>query len=216
MKISVLGMGMVGETIGTKLLENGHNVMIGSRTASNEKAVIWAEGKSGASYGTFADAASHADDIIFNCVVGAAALTALESAGANNMNGKVLIDLANPLEHSAGGLPTMYLCNTDSLGEQIQAQFPATYVVKSLNTMNCTIMLNPSVVPGDHNVFMSGNEASAKGKVADLLNSYGWKNDNIIDLGDISTARGTEMMLPMWLRLYGAMGGPNFNFHIQK
>lgn len=216
MKIAVLGMGTVGETIATKLIENDHEVMVGSRTNSNEKSITWAKGKERASYGTFAQAASFAEEFIFNCVLGEATLTALELAGSENMEGKIIIDLANPLDFSDGFPPTMFISNMDSLGEQVQFNFPDSYVVKSLNTINCTIMLDPSMVSGDHNVFMSGNSEEAKSKFASLLKSYGWETDNIIDLGDISTSRGTEMMLPMWTRLYGKFGHANFNFHIQR
>ena len=112
--------------------------------------------------------------------------------------------------------PTLSVCNTDSLGEQIQARFPEVKVVKSLNTMNTYIMMHPETIPGDHTVFVSGNDNEAKKSVSDLLKNIGWKADNIIDLGDISTARGTEMLLPVWLRLWGALGNANFNFHIQR
>jgi 8-hydroxy-5-deazaflavin:NADPH oxidoreductase len=216
MKIAVLGMGTVGETIGTKLVEKGHQVMIGSRSDNNPKAIKWAEGNTNASYGTFSQAAIFSDDIIFNCIVGEATLAALETAGILNFKNKILIDLANPLDFSNGMPPTMFVCNDDSLGEQIQRKLPDTFVVKTLNTMNCTIMLNPSVVPGNHSVFVSGNSSKAKNKVKALLESFNWSPQNILDLGDITTARGTEMMLPMWIRLWGAKGNPNFNFHIQS
>lgn len=215
MKVAVLGTGMVGESLASKLVDAGHEVTMGSRTANNEKAVQWAQKKGAkAKHGTFADAAASAD-IIFNATLGAAALEVLKSAGENNLVGKVLIDVSNPLDFSKGMPPSLFVCNTDSLGEQIQKAFPRTKVVKALNTMNGYLMTNPSLVPGDHNAFMSGNDTEAKNKVARLLTeSFGWKQNNIIDLGDITTARGTEQLLPVWIRLWGKLQNPMFNFHI--
>ncbi|MEO5930784.1 MAG: NAD(P)-binding domain-containing protein [Candidatus Kapaibacterium sp.] len=215
MKLAVLGTGMVGNTIGTKLAQTGHDVMMGSRTHDNPKAVAWAESAGGnASHGTFADAAAFGE-IIFNCTSGLATLQVLELAGAGNLAGKILIDISNPLDFSNGFPPTLAVCNDDSLGEQIQRAFPELNVVKTLNTLTCTIMVNPGLVAGDHTIFMSGNDAGGKARVGDLLHeAFGWKRENIIDLGDITTARGTEMILPLWLRLMGTLGTPNFNFNI--
>jgi 8-hydroxy-5-deazaflavin:NADPH oxidoreductase len=119
--------------------------------------------------------------------------------------------VANPLDFSRGMPPTLLFCNTESLGERIQDEFPEARVVKSLNTMNAAVMTDPGVVSGDHDVFVCGNDDSAKRQVVELLESFGWPSDNIIDLGGITSARGTEMFLPLWLRLYGAMGSGQFN-----
>jgi hypothetical protein len=216
MKITVLGTGAVGNSIGTKLIQLGHEVKMGSRTATNEKAAAWVKAAGAkASQGTFAGAASFGE-IIFNCLNGMASLEALKLADAENMKGKVLVDIANPLDFSKGFPPTLSVCNDNSLGEQIQKAFPDVKVVKTLNTMSCLLMVNPSLVPGDHSVFVSGNDETAKTKVIEILNSFGWKNNNIIDLGDITTARGTEQLLPVWVRLYGKFKSPNFNFTIVK
>jgi hypothetical protein len=215
MKIGVLGTGMVGPTIGTKLVELGHEVMMGSRSKDNEKAAAWAKSAGPkASHGTFADAARFGE-VLFNCTNGMASLNALKLAGAENMKGKILVDIANPLDASKGTPPTLSVSNTDSLGEQIQRAFPDTKVVKTLNTMNCRIMVNPSLVRGDHDVCVSGNDRAAKERVKDILtNGFGWKS--VVDLGDITTARGPEQLLPLWLRLMGTFGNPNFNFKIVK
>lgn len=162
---------------------------------------------------TFAEAAGHGE-ILLNCTAGMASLEALRLAGEKNLNGKTLIDISNPLDFSKGMPPSLTVSNTDSLAEQIQRTFPQLKVVKSLNTMNSYIMANPSLVPGDHNVFMSGNDAEAKSKVKGILKSFGWKENNVIDLGDITTARGTEQLLPIWVRLYGKLQNPMFNFHV--
>ena len=215
MKIGILGTGIVGKTIGTKLVQLGHNVKMGSRTANNEKASEWVKASgANASQGTFAEAAAFGE-LLFNCTSGMVSLEALKIAGASNMNGKILIDISNPLDFSKGMPPTLSVCNSDSLGEQIQHAYPQVKVVKTLNTLNCNIMVNPSLVPGSHDIFVSGNDAGAKANVIDILKSwFGWKT--VIDLGDITTARGTEMLLPIWIRLMGTFQTPNFNFKIVR
>lgn len=217
MNIAVLGTGTVGETIGSKLIAIGHFVKMGSRTSDNPKALEWVK-KSGpsASQGTFAEAAAFGE-VIFNCTMGAASLNALTLAGKENLKGKTLLDLANPLDFSKGMPPSLIYCNTDSLGERIQQEFPELRVVKTLNTMWCGIMVNPSMVNnGNHTVFLCGNDEPAKIKAKTLLHEFGWKNENIMDLGDLTAARGTEMLLPLWLRVYGKMGVGAFNFNIVK
>lgn len=216
-KIAVLGTGMVGDTIGSKLIEVGHTVMMGSRTADNEKALAFvAKHNTGASAGTFADAAAFGE-IIFNCTSGGGSVDALKMAGESNLNGKIIIDLANPLDFSNGMPATLSIVNTNSLGEEIQKTFPSSNVVKTLNTMWCGLMVNPALINGgDHNVFVSGNNENAKAVVKEILKSFGWIENNIIDLGDIKTARGTEMYLPLWLSIYGATNSGVFNIKIAK
>ena len=213
MKVAVLGTGMVGSAIGTKLVALGHDVKMGSRTGTNEKAEAWAkQAGRGASQGTFADAAAHGE-VIFNCTSGAGALEALTAAGKENLRDKVLVDVANPLDFSKGMPPTLFVFGDDSLGERVQRAFPETKVVKALNTINCQLMVDPSRVPGDHDIFVSGNDAAAKATVTEILRDwFGWKN--VIDLGDISTARGTEAYLVLWLRLWGALGSGDFNIKV--
>lgn len=216
MKIGILGTGIVGNTIGSKLIELGHEVKMGSRTANNEKAQEWVSASgANASQGTFADAASFGE-VVFNCTKGIASLEALNEAGAENLSGKVLIDLANPLDFSNGFPPFLApsLSNTTSLGEEIQKAFPQTKVVKTLNTMNCTLMVNASLVPGEHDVFLCGNDAEAKEKVKEILRWFGWQSPT--DLGDLSAARATEMLLPMWVRLYMQQNSADFNFKIVR
>lgn len=214
MRIGVLGTGVVGQTVGGKLVALGHEVKLGSRSATNEKAAKWvAQQGARASQGTFADAAAFGE-MVFNCTSGTASLDALRSAGAGNLAGKILVDVANPLDFSHGMPPTLSVANSDSLGEQIQREFPDVKVVKTLNTMNTAVMVDPSSVPGDHDVFVCGNDADAKARVVELLRSFGWRT--IIDLGDISAARGVEMLLPIWLRLMGTFKTATFNFHIAR
>ncbi len=217
MKIGILGTGMVGNAIGSKLVHLGHEVKMGSRTTDNAKATEWVKDKGPhATHGTFADAAAHAA-IIFNCTSGGVSLEALKLAGEENLKGKILIDVANPLDFSNGMPPSLIpsLSNTTSLGEEIQKAYPKTKVVKTLNTMNCFLMCDSSAVPGEHDIFVCGNDANAKEIVKSMLmEEFGWKS--IVDLGDISGARGTEMLLPIWIRLYGINQSPNFNFKIVK
>jgi predicted dinucleotide-binding enzyme len=211
MRIGVLGTGRVGQTLASALLRCGHEVRMGSRTAGNEAAVAWASEIGGpATEGTFADAAGFGE-IVLNATAGAASLQALEAAGAEQLAGKVLIDVANPLDTSKGMPPTLTVCNDDSLGEQIQRAFPEVRVVKTLNTVTAAVMVEPSLVPGHHTIFMSGDDAAAKAQVAGLLQELGWPEDAILDLGGIDTARGPEMYLAMWIRLWGATGSPMLN-----
>ena len=214
MQIGILGTGVVGQTLGARLTQLGHDVMLGSRTATNAKAAKWAsENSPRGKQGTFADTATFGN-IVFNCTSGTVSLEVLNAAGAANLGNKVLVDVSNPLDFSKGFPPTLSVCNTDSIAEQIQAAFPSARVVKTLNTMTAAVMVNPALVSGEHDVFVSGNDAAAKSEVTDLLRSFGWRT--VIDLGDITTARGVEMILPLWLQLMGAFKSPLFNFHIAR
>jgi len=214
-KIAVLGTGTVGRTIASKLVELGHEVTMGSRSPEGDALLEWV-GEAGGrrSGGSFADAAAAAE-LVFNCTAGAGSLEALAAAGAENLAGKTLIDVANPLDFSQGMPPTLSVCNDDSLGEQIQAAFPQARVVKALNTVNAAIMVAPDKVPGDHNLFICGNDGGAKAEATALLESFGWPRHSVIDLGDISAARGAEMYLPLWLRLMGALGTAEFNIAVR-
>jgi len=211
----VLGTGVVGRTIGSKLVEIGHEVRMGSRRAGNDAAVAWAEEAGAAGEGSFGDAAGFGE-IVFNCTAGGSSLDALAAAGEANLAGKVLIDVANPLDFSAGMPPTLSICNDDSLGERIQATFPEARVVKALNTVNSAVMVEPARVGGDHVVFVCGEDAGAKGEVEELLGSFGWPAERIVDLGGIAAARGTEMYLPLWLTLYGKLGSGDFNIALER
>ena len=214
MRIGILGTGDVGGRLGTKLVSLGHEVKMGSRTAKNPKAQEWAKSNGAkASVGTFAEAAKFGE-VVFNCTAGSVSLEALKLAGASNLGGKVLVDVANPLDFSKGMPPTLTVCNTDSLGEQIQRAFPDAKVVKALNTMGNEVMVNPSLVAGEHDTFVCGNDQQAKAKVVEILQSFGWKSP--IDLGDIKGARGLEMLLPIWLRLLGTLKTRNFNFKVVR
>lgn len=214
MDIGVLGTGMVGKAIATRLVEVGHSVKMGSRTAENEDATGWAEqaGES-ASHGAFADAAAFGETL-FNCTGGKISIAALEAAGEENIGDKVLIDVSNPLDFSQGMPPFLTVANTDSVGEQIQRRFPQARVVKSLNTMNCAVMVHPELVPGSHNAFVSGDDEQAKQTTAGLLQQFGWPANAILDLGDIKSARGAEALVLFWVFLRGALGDNQFNLGV--
>jgi len=225
MKIGILGTGVVGQTIAEKLLQLGHQVMIGTRNKKDTLAKTdkdnfgrppfseWIKNNTQIKFGTFTEAAESGEFIV-NATNGFGTLPALEAAGKKNLANKVMLDISNPLDFSKGMPPSLFISNTDSLGEQIQRTYPEAKVVKALNTMNAYIMVNPSLLPDDHNVFLNGNDPSAKNDVKKLLITFGWKEKNIIDMGDISTARGTEQLLPIWVRLWGSLQTPMFNFKI--
>jgi predicted dinucleotide-binding enzyme len=214
MNIGIFGTGIVGQTIGNRLIELGHNVMMGSRSADNQTGKAWAKAAGRpASFGVYHDVAKFGE-ILFNCTAGTGSLSALEFAKAVDLNNKVLIDVANPLDYSRGAPPTLTVSNTDSLGEQIQRHHPLMKVVKALNTMNVDVMVHPERVRGTHDVFICGNDAVAKGTVTKLLTELGW--ESIIDLGDITNARGMEMALPLWISLQKKLGTNIFNFKVAK
>ena len=210
MRIGILGSGNVGQTLATALVKKDHEVRLGSRTADNEKAAEWvAKAGSRASQGTFADTAAFGQ-LLFNCTLGEVSVAVLESAGKDNLRGKVLVDVSNPLDFSKGMPPSLFVANTDSLGERIQRTFPDVRVVKSLNTVAAPIMVNPGKLHGEPMVFVCGNDAAAKAEVTTLLQrDLGWKR--VLDLGDITAARGTEAYLLLWLRLWGALKTTDFD-----
>ncbi len=212
MKIGVLGTGEVGQTIGSKIVQLGHEVMMGSRDEANIKATTWAKQEGPrASFGTFANAAAFGD-ILFNCTLGSASLGALRHAGADNLRGKILVDTANPLDYSSVAW-SLTVCNDDSLGEQIQRTFPETKVVKTLNTMNCNIMVDPRKLSEKTDVFVSGNDIDAKATVISILRDwFGWRS--IVDLGDITTSRSVEMYVLLWHTLRNAISSPRFNIKV--
>ncbi len=208
---------MVGRTIGSALIQLGHSVKMGSRTKGNEKALAWvATNNANASEGTFADAAAFGE-VVFVCTKGDGTLDALRSAGAGNLAGKVLIDISNPLDFSKGMPPSLFISNTDSLGEHIQHEFPDAKVVKSLNIVNCEVMVNAakSSAIDRGTMFVSGNDTEAKQSVIkNFLTPWGW--NDVIDLGDITTARGIEMLLPIWVRTWAATGNGYFAFKVVR
>lgn len=226
MKIAVLGTGTVGRTLAAAFSALGHEVVLGTRDPGETAGGTgpdpmggqpfkeWQAAHAGIALETFAEAAGRSE-LVVNATNGAASLAALGAAGAARLAGKVLVDVSNPLDFSQGMPPVLNPVTTESLGERIQQAFAGARVVKTLNTMNAGLMVDPRrLAGGDHLVFVSGDDAEAKRVVTGLLESLGHRD--IIDLGDITTARGAEMVLPLWLRLFGALGTPDFNFKIVR
>jgi predicted dinucleotide-binding enzyme len=226
MNISVIGTGSVGQALASRLVGLGHSVYMGTRNVQdslnktqpdnwgNPAIGTWTEQYPSVELLPFKEAVEKGTDLLVFAMNGQAALQCLDAVGEAALAGKTMLDISNPLDFSQGFPPSLFVSNTESLGEQIQAKYPSLKVVKSLNTMSNPIMINPTLLEGDHTVFVSGNDQDAKTQVTSLLKSFGWEDRNIIDLGDITTARGTEMILPLWVRLYGKLQTPFFNFHV--
>lgn len=200
MKIGILGTGMVGTNLGNKFVEQGHEVMLGSRVSGSDKGKEWAATAGPkASFGSFSETA-HFGELLVLSVKGDAALEAIKMAGYTKFDQKVLIDLTNPLDFSHGMPPSLFISNTNSLGEEIQKTLPDAFVVKTLNIVTAELMTNPGKLTEQGTMFMAGNDEKAKKSVHDILASFGWQD--IIDLGDITGARAMESVLHLWLRLY--------------
>jgi 8-hydroxy-5-deazaflavin:NADPH oxidoreductase len=227
MRVAVLGTGMVGRAIAGKLYELGHEVVVGTRDPAatlarqepdfygNPPFAAWQDAHPAVRLAGLADGAAHGE-LVVNATAGAAALEALRLAGEANLDGKVLVDVANPLDFSQGMPPSLSVVNTDCLGECIQREFPAARVVKTLNTVTASLMVDPGLVGGgDHTVFVSGNDPQAKALVTGLLTEgFGWRD--VVDLGDITTARGPEMFMALWLRMMGSLQTPMLNIKVVR
>jgi len=214
MKIGILGTGMVGETLGTKFAQMGHQVKMGSRTANNENAAKWAaKNGTAASAGTFAQAAEFGE-MVFLCLKGDVQMDVIRSVGERPFGSKPVVDVSNPLDFSHGMPPSLSICNTNSLGEEVQKALPAAKVIKTLNIVNCEIMIEPNKAGQQPTMFICGNDSAAKVSVTLLLKDLGWAD--IIDLGDITKARATEMLLPIWLSLMQTLGHVHFGFKIVR
>jgi len=224
-KVAVMGTGSVGQTLSLKFVALGYDVMLGTRNVEEKLAATskdaygnppfreWHEANKSVKLGTFGEAAAFGEAVV-NATNGGNSIGALKMAGEENLKGKILIDVANPLDFSRGMPPGLLsdLSNTNSLGEEIQKTFPAARVVKTLNTMWCGLMVNPQLINGgDHNVFICSDDSEAKEDVKGILLLFGWSEKNILDLGGLVAARGTEMYLPLWLSVFGATKNGAFN-----
>lgn len=214
MNVGVLGTGTVGVTLGSALVGHGHMVCIGSRSTPHDRAREWEESQGpSARAGTFAEAAAFGE-VVFNCTAGVHSLEALDAAGADALAGKVLIDVANPLDFTGGFPPRLAVADDDSLAEQIQLAFPLTQVVKALNTVTASVMVNPAALAEPTDLFIAGDDVGAKARVTDLLVELGWRRDRVRDLGGLAAARATERYLLLWLSLMGALGSGAFNVRV--
>ncbi|MEW1808399.1 NAD(P)-binding domain-containing protein [Pseudarthrobacter sp. NPDC080039] len=224
MKIAVLGTGKVGQALAGRLSGLGYDVVIGTRDVEQtlartgpdsvgyEPYATWQKANPAVRLVALPEAGEHGE-VVLNATNGQNALNTLEAVGAENLAGKVVLDLALPLDLSQGMPPTLTVANTDSLGEQIQRAFPDARVVKSLNTVFWQVMIDPSRVPGEHTIFVAGNDSEAKKTVRGLLGGFGWSEGSILDLGDITGARGAEMYSRLYFTLVGALG--TFELNIQ-
>ena len=217
LEIAVLGTGPVGRAVAGRLVGLGHGVTLGTRdpeeTAARAEHASWAADHGAVRLGTFAEAAAGAG-LVVNAAGGDVSLAILDSVGADHLAGKVLLDISNPLDHSHGFPPRLFVKDDDSLAETIQRAHPEARVVKSLNTMSNQVMVHPETLGEVTAVFVSGDDAEAKAVVVELLRSMGHRD--VIDLGGLETARGAEMWLPLWLRLAMALGGSDFNLKIVR
>lgn len=230
MKIAILGTGNVAQTFAEKFISLGHEVMLGTRNVADTLArkatdnsgsspfSEWHAKNTTVQLGTFAEAAAFGKMVV-NALNGGGTIPAFTSCETKDFDGKIILDVANPLDFSKGFPPSLIegLNNTNSLGEELQKTLPNAKVVKTLNTMWAGLMVNPSMInEGNHTNFICGNDADAKSEVVTLLTTMGWNTANILDLGDITNARGTEAILPIWVRIYGATQTGAFNFAIVK
>jgi predicted dinucleotide-binding enzyme len=212
--VGVLGTGVVALTLVGRLRQLDYEVWVGARSADSESLRPFAE-IDGVRTGSFADAAAAAE-LLINATNGRNSVSALTMAGADNLAGKPVIDVSNDLEPVEGDFARPMASVDHSIGKLLQTEFPDALIVKALNTMNNKIMVNPSLVPGDHVVFLSGDSGLAKERVTALLMAFGWRPQQIVDLGGIDTAVGPEMMMAVWMKVVIARGfdAPPFNWAI--
>jgi len=213
MKIAVIGTGIVGRTLAQGLQRVGHDVVVGTRDPDEARG---REDWLGLDVQLAALGVVAADsDLVVNATNGQASLAALGEVGLDHLAGKVIVDVANPLDFSQGFPPTLSVKDTDSLAEQLQRAFPEARVVKSLNTVTASVMVDPSTVgDGDTTMFVAGDDAEARKQVTGLLRELGWSD--IVELEGLHNARGLEMWLPLWVRLMGALGTGEFNIKVVR
>jgi len=226
MKVGILGTGSVGRALAEGFVREGHDVLVGTRDVDELMArtepdrmgtppfAEWLGEHAGVAVGAFSHVGEHAE-LLVNATLGTASIDVLRAAGLAEAPGRIVIDASNALDHSGGFPPSLFVVNTDSLAEQIQREFPDARVVKAWNTMTASLMTNPGLLSGgDHSIPICGNDDDARRQVADLLRSFGWRD--VVDLGDLTAARGMEAYLLLWLRLYGAAGTPLVNVKIVR
>jgi 8-hydroxy-5-deazaflavin:NADPH oxidoreductase len=209
MQIAILGTGAVGPALGKALSAAGHQVTIGTRDPDQTKARDeWAD--------VDLPLAAYQDldaDVFVNATNGRGSLAALQAVG-DALNGKVVIDASNALDFSHGFPPSLFVSNTDSLAEQLQRELSEARLVKMFNTMANQVMVNPRGLADDSTIFVAGNDATARQTAASIAADLGWTD--VFDLGDLTAARGLEMYLPLWVRIFGQLGRPEFNIKLVR
>jgi predicted dinucleotide-binding enzyme len=199
----------VARFLGQGFADAGHQVSFGTRdpeqTRTREE---WA--------GSNLPLTAYADlegEVYVNATRGDGSMDALQAVGPA-LNGKVVIDVSNALDFSQGFPPSLFVCNTDSLAEQLQRALPDARLVKMFNTMAHEVMVDPAALAQESTVFVAGNDEAARQTATELAVDLGWTD--VLDLGDLTAARGLEMYLPLWLRILGALGRPGFNIKVVR
>ena len=209
MQIAIVGSGVVARFFGQAFAAVGHEVALGTRDPEQTRArEEWA--------GVDLPLVSYADlqgEVYVNATRGDGSLAALQAVGPG-LHDKILIDASNPLDTSKGFPPSLFVANTDSLAEQLQQALPQVRLVKMFNTMAHEVMVDPAQLGQESTIFVAGNDESARRGAADLARELGWVD--VMDLGDLTAARGLEMYIPLWLRIYGAVGQPAFNIKVVR
>jgi 8-hydroxy-5-deazaflavin:NADPH oxidoreductase len=219
MRIAIVGTGQVARALGTAFATAGHDVIFGTRDPEQTRSrPEWSRAEPGGpSTGPGRmELVAYADldgDVFVNATRGDASLAALQAVGPA-LDGKVVIDTSNALDFSQGMPPSLFVVNTDSLAEQLQRALPGARLVKMFNTMNNQVMADPASLGQESTIFLAGNDEAARQIAADLARDLGWTD--VLDLGDLSAARGLEMYLPLWLRIMGAVGGLAFNIKVVR
>ena len=203
MKVGILGTGDVGKAIAKGLLTLGHEVMIGARSATSEKAAaVVAELGAGAVTGSFADAARYGEVVVL-ATLGSVNAQVIEATGADNLTGKVVLDTTNPLDFTKGFPPSLLQPKEGSGAQEIQALAPGARVVKVFNTVGHALMFRPEVQGGAPSMFLCGNDEVAKATAGELVTAFGWEP---IDVGTLVAAHWLEAMCMVWVAV-GARTG---------
>jgi predicted dinucleotide-binding enzyme len=196
------------------LSKAGHDVVVGTRDPSRTELARWSA-DSGVPLVALAEAGRHGE-VLVNATPGGASAGALAVAGGADLDGTIVLDLANPLDFSAGFPPSLSVSNTDSLAESLQRGFPRLRVVKALNTINSGVMVDPGHLAEPSALFIAGNDAAAKATVVEVLASLGWDREQVFDLGGLDAARGTEAYVLLWVRLMQSLGTADFNVRVVR
>ena len=213
MRIGILGSGRVGQALGVGFAGLEHEVMIASRNPRQEKVKLWLEQTGrGTSAGTFAEVARFAELAVL-ATSWDGTESAIRLAGPQNLAGKIVIDVINPLDYSTGGPPQLAIGHTNSAGEEIQRRLADSFVVKAFNAVGLEHMVNPQFPGGPPDMFICGNDAQAKQTVTDILHDFGW---SVVDLGGIELSRYLEPLAMIWIVQTVNTGNRNHAFKLLR
>ncbi len=213
MQIGIIGSGDVARSLGVGFVTTGHRVQLGSRHPDAEPLRAWrARVGDAGSIGTFAEAGDFGDLLVL-ATHGVHNPEAIEATGRARFDGKVLIDVTNPLEFDAAGRPKLAIGGTDSAGERVQRLLPRARVVKAFNTVGHALMFRPKLPGGPPDMFLCGNDPSAKAEVEEILHTFGWTP---IDVGGIEGARMLESLCQLWLIAARQVGSWDVAFRLLR